>query len=156
MATVWLFSISRRAASWLAVMSSTCRRSQLWLHREPGTGGSNGLAAWRTKMDCNEGKYQWPKHQGQDTVYCDGGHPQPCAKAAEPGFVGDAGVPESGAAGQGMSQGSHCHSPAAHATGSSSRGGVGSCRSHLFTALGPLWTISFHPIPSPSTKHSVR
>lgn len=26
MATVWLFSISRRAASWLAVMSSTCRR----------------------------------------------------------------------------------------------------------------------------------
>ena len=34
--SVWLFSISRSAASWLAVMSSTCRRSQLWLLGELG------------------------------------------------------------------------------------------------------------------------
>lgn len=53
MATVWLFSMSRRAASWLAVMSSTCGESQLRLHGA-GTGGSDVLTAWRTEVGFNE------------------------------------------------------------------------------------------------------
>lgn len=73
MATVWLFSISRRAASWLAVMSSTCGTVRVMVTQLPAGGGVGGVAvtslAWRTEefKECkgHGSKTSWTGHRAE-------------------------------------------------------------------------------------------
>lgn len=125
MATVWSFPICRRAASWLAVISSTCGRITATVTRDGRVAVVSSLPG-EQRRDSLSRKVSGPKLQ-EKSFCCSDSHPHPVWRRESQDLVGI--WPPLG-------------------VGSLQEGGGAcgnGCLSPLFTILGLAWAIHFPP-----------